>query len=182
MSKTVVLSVGIALVIGSAGVWVGVVAARQQLAEKPLAPLGPPSPAATRPDPQQVVAKDAGHDVPEKIARAAMDQLKTGDLSAMFDVLNRKTILTPTDRREIEVKLKLAREAWIARLGKPIGEYEFVVKEVLGESFVRFVFLEKLERSAFVWRLTFYRVAGEWYWHSFGLDDNLDVRFKPTLH
>ena len=39
----------------------------------------------------------------------------------------------------------------------PLGEVEFVAREAVGRSLVRYVYLERWGRSAVVWKLTFYR-------------------------
>lgn len=58
--------------------------------------------------------------------------------------------------------------------GPSTGEVEFVERETIGKSLVRFVYLEKFERMVMIWRVTFYRARDTWR----PLDVDWDPNFK----
>jgi len=119
--------------------------------------------------------------LPDQVIREAMEQLKTGNVATMLEVLTRKSVLPGEDlSRTVEV-LKSGRTLFFNReSGKPIGECELIRKERVGDSLMRFVILEKLERAVMIWTIRFYRLKGEWYFQGFDASDKADVFFQPA--
>ena len=121
------------------------------------------------------------HDAILKHSREAMEQLKTGGIETMLAVLQRNPTLLPKGQeKEASQFYKSTEEARNTRFGKPVGEIEFVCKQSLSESMVRFVYLEKCERGAMIWRLTYYRIAGEWHFFEFNSNDNREPWFRTV--
>lgn len=113
-----------------------------------------------------------------RLADRVMERLKADDFAGMAALLESKVIWPlPVS---LETSFKKQRETSALRYGKSLGEVEFVGKEVVGRSFVRYSYLERWERHAVVWRMTFYRSSSEWLCSDVSWDDNVYERFKPA--
>jgi len=62
------------------------------------------------------------------------------------------------------------------RFGDSLG-YELVRQQRLGDSLVRYVYIEKFERSALRWNFVLYKPADSWTFDSISWDDNLQALF-----
>ena len=105
------------------------------------------------------------------VAERAMAKLKIDDPVGLNDVLTAEGL--PHNKAALD-QLKGFREGIAQRIGKPLGQVELVSRERLGASFVRFAYLERYERSAAVWTITFYYANDHWL--VTGLDWSLDTR------
>lgn len=64
------------------------------------------------------------------------------------------------------------------RYGKSLAT-EFIKEEKVGDSFVRYIYLQKFERHALRWIFTFYRPAGEgWLVNGVSWDDGVAELFR----
>jgi hypothetical protein len=97
------------------------------------------------------------------LAQEGADALKEPGTAKLFDAMFGERSLRAGDRLAAGPVFSGARENFQARGGKPL-EVEFVRTEAAGSTLVRFVYLEKAERSAQVWKFTFYRTVDEWKW------------------
>ena len=64
-----------------------------------------------------------------------------------------------------------------ARFGKPLG-YELVATERIGNSFVRYVYLQKFENHALRWVFGYYKPKDSWLTNAFKFDDQLDQLYE----
>lgn len=104
---------------------------------------------------------------PARMVQEAMDRLKTEGLTGFLNVAfsGRKGAIPLSERANAEAFFTTVRNNVMAANGKPLGEIEFVRMDVVGRSGVRYVFVERMERTAMVWSLDFYRIEGnEWKW------------------
>jgi len=114
------------------------------------------------------------------VADQAMAKLKADDLTGMFAILTKRSIWPQSEITGVEESLKKQRVSLASRYGKSLGAVEFISRDTVGQSFVRYVFLEKLERHAYVWRLTFYRGPKEWLVSDVNCDDKPQFLFKSA--
>ena len=63
------------------------------------------------------------------------------------------------------------------RFGKAVGK-EFVKKEGIGKSFIRYYYLHKFEKHAIYWRVEFYKPQEEWKINSVIFLDSLDLLYE----
>ena len=127
-------------------------------------------------------AKDQLPDVsgPQRVADAAMERIKEGDLVgavvAMQTAASRsipaETLAVNADN--IAKQWKKQRELAFETFGEPLGEVEFVGRQVVGHSIVAFDYLEKFANKPLAWRLTFYRSNDRWI--TSGIDWTHDIR------
>jgi hypothetical protein len=92
-------------------------------------------------------------------AQRAIAKLKVDDVVGFHDVLTTEGL--PHHKASFE-QLRAFRLGAIEKIGKPLGQVELAARERIGTSFVKFIYLERYERSALVWSITFYRDQDGW--------------------
>lgn len=63
------------------------------------------------------------------------------------------------------------------RFGKPLSK-EFIKKERIGDSFIRFYYLHKFEKHAIYWQVDFYKPVDIWKINSMIFLDSLDFLYE----
>jgi len=128
----------------------------------------------------ELPAAAGNHEAAAAMAHAGIDRLKTDGVAGLCELafLPGKSVNNLADRQTAIEHIQRLRDGMTTRHGKSSGEFEFIRKETVGASLVRFVYLEKLERTAVVWKLAFYRSSGVWKWKDLGLTDHLDPEFR----
>jgi len=71
------------------------------------------------------------------------------------------------------------RKLFQSRFGKSIG-VQFIEQTIVAETFLRLVYIEKLENAAIRWVFFFYNPGGGWRFNFFTVDDNIGALFQPT--
>jgi hypothetical protein len=110
------------------------------------------------------------------LARRAMDAAMVDSPAAAFEPLK---AYWPLDPVEIDAMKNATQQQWpivAARFGQPIA-YELVSTERIGTSFVRYTFLQKFERYAIRWTLSFYRPKDGWMTSTFKWDDQIETLY-----
>lgn len=132
------------------------------------------------------IAKDQLPDTsgPLRIADAAMQRVKEQDLHGAMAIVQEsesKNLPTEIVATQIDnaVRQMSKQRDLIEGLGQPLGEVEFLGREVIGKSYVVFNYLEKFERRALAWRVTFYSVKNEWGIASFEWNQDLRPFVRP---
>ena len=118
---------------------------------------------------------------PRRLANEAMTKIKENDIHGAFASLAEVALFNAPQIDAAADQVLKTRDGLNQVWGKPIGEVEFVRIESIGKSFVRFVYLEKYQRHAMVWKLTFYQ-AGDWKLQDVNWDANpqvLGALFQP---
>jgi hypothetical protein len=63
------------------------------------------------------------------------------------------------------------------RYGTPIG-FEFIGQKKVGQSLIRIIYLEKLEKQAIIWAFYFYKAKSGWVINSFVWDDQINLIYQ----
>ena len=63
------------------------------------------------------------------------------------------------------------------RFGKAIG-YDFVELEEVGDSVVRYVYIQKMEKHVMVWRFIFYKPKDKWLLNAWYFNDQIQSLFQ----
>jgi hypothetical protein len=110
--------------------------------------------------------------VAASLARKGIEAIKDGGVSDLLDVVteSERTVIS-MDRDAFEAKFNALHRQATSALGKPLGEFDLIRTDVLGDSLVRFVYLERYEFGAIVWKFSFYDVSGQWMWFGLGLNE-----------
>lgn len=111
-------------------------------------------------------------------ADAAMDKVGTGDLEGAIRDLSKSWPLPASEMETMIGQAKLQQPTMTGRFGEVLGR-EFIREERAGESFVRRIYIQRFERHAMRWIVTYYRNADGWVVNSVVFDDNLVGLFSP---
>lgn len=127
------------------------------------------------------IAKDQFPDVSglQRIADAAMKRVKESDLHGAIAIVQEtasRKLPAEAAAAQIDnaVRQMSKQRDLLEGLGQPIGEVEFLGRDLVGKSYVVFNYLEKFEGKALAWRLAFYRARDEWT--IAGFEWNQDLR------
>lgn len=85
----------------------------------------------------------------------------------------------PLDAAEIDGMASSAKMQWQlveTRFGKPLG-YELVMTERIGNSFIRYVYLQKFDNHALRWVFAYYRPKDVWLANAFKFDDQIEYLY-----
>ena len=130
-----------------------------------------PSLAVDQPAPQNAALEQA---------EAAMELLRNDDVAGMLKLLKDQLVRSLPDFEATQGMCETHRRLHSQRHGKSLGEVELIRKEVVGDSFIRFSYLERWERHALVWRLGYYRTAEGWKLNEFEWDDKPAALYRAT--
>jgi hypothetical protein len=121
-------------------------------------------------------------DSTDKVADDVIAFLKADDIHGMFGMLREKAFPPGLDLPQREAAALQQRAAISMQLGAPLAEVELISKQKVGKSFVRYVLLERFERSGMLWYVTFYRGADGWRFYSIASTGQIDAEFQnaPT--
>jgi hypothetical protein len=99
-----------------------------------------------------------------------------GDLGAAIRQLKPYSVVPDAEIEatigQMNLQVPLIRE----RFGQTLGS-EFIKEDRIGDSFIRFTQLQKLEKHAVRWTFVFYRGSEGWLLNTFNYDDNIRSLF-----
>ena len=113
------------------------------------------------------------------LSLSAMEQFGAEDIATGYNILKP---YWPLPMVEIDNLANQTATQWPVvqqRFGRSLG-IEFVKKENVGESFVRFTHVQKFEKHALRWIFTFYRPGEHWVINSVTFDDQIDLLFSVS--
>lgn len=108
----------------------------------------------------------------KKLSTEVIHLVEEGNIESAFNQLKS---YWPLQSNEIDLLLtetKEKRELVLDRFGKSLG-VEFIRTERAGNNLVRHVFIERFERHALRWQLSFYKPGDHWMVNSVNWDDKL---------
>ena len=86
----------------------------------------------------------------------------------------------PLPAGEVDDLIEQTRSQWpiiSSRFGKSLG-VEFIKVQTAGESLARYIYIQKFERHAIRWVLTFYKPDDRWYFNAIFFDDRIGELFE----
>jgi len=99
-----------------------------------------------------------------------MAKVATGDLNAALEMIKPYTFISLAEMDAIIAQSKESKEKFGERNGKSIG-YEFINSKRVGDSLLRFRYIEKNEKHALLWEFYFYNTKEGWILDSFNWSD-----------
>lgn len=117
---------------------------------------------------------------PEEICASIMSVVGNGDFDGAVKLIETAAVEFP-ELEFISFQQKSVKFRAILNQthGDTIGA-EFVRRMTLGDSWVRIVYLEKLEKYSLVWIFDFYRPKNEWLLRNFTFSDELGNWFETS--
>lgn len=108
----------------------------------------------------------------KKLAQNVVSMVENGFVEEAFKQLKQNWPLAPGEVEDLMAHTLEQRKVVIERFGKSLG-VEFIRTEEVGTSLVRHVFIEKFERHALRWQLSFYKPSDVWVVNSVYWDDKI---------
>ncbi len=113
-----------------------------------------------------------------KVTDAAMQFITKDDVRGAVSHLKPYwTSVTETEIEAAVTKMLDQRKGVSPRYGKILG-VQFVEQQVVADSYVRLVYLEKREKHLIRWQFYFYRPLSRWQFNMFLADDQAHALFK----
>jgi hypothetical protein len=113
----------------------------------------------------------------EKIADSVAKRIEVGDVEGVYDVLRNYWVMSDEELTLSTRQSLQWHQQFVSRFGKVVG-VEFLGKEQIGNSFVRFSYLEKFERHGVLWALDFYSCDAKWKVNNIIITDEVYRLFK----
>ncbi|GAB3254151.1 hypothetical protein [Chitinimonas naiadis] len=107
-----------------------------------------------------------------ELTNQVMAKVGGGDTQAGFRLAKPYLVISPTDFEATLDQIRKQQTLIDQRFGKTIGA-EFISEEKLGESLIRIVQLQRLERHALRWSFYFYRNNEGWMLDTFRTDEDI---------
>lgn len=108
---------------------------------------------------------------------STMNQILNENFDKAFDSIKNYWPLPPVEIDGLVNKIKQQWPLVNQRFGKATG-IEFIRKEHIGKSFLRYYYLHKFTNHAIYWRIDFYKPNKEWKINSVVFLDDLDILYK----
>ena len=111
-----------------------------------------------------------------RLTEQIMDKVDSGDVDDAFRLLRPRTIIGESEFDALAAQAKLQVALVGQKFGGNLG-HELIRQDRVGESLVRYVYLDKFDRYALRWVFYGYKGKGGWIIHTFRLDDQLPAIF-----
>lgn len=105
-----------------------------------------------------------------------MTKIAKGDMTSAFNMMKPYVIIPEAEFQSAALNSKAQRDQFGVRYGRTIG-YEYIGQKKIGESLVRFVYIEKTEKHVLPWMFYFYKAPAGWVLNSFFWNDQMPQLF-----
>lgn len=112
----------------------------------------------------------------KSFAKEVMSLVGKENYEQAFDILGQHWPLPEEELANFARLTQSQMEGVSERFGKVLGS-ELVREDKIGESFIRYIFIQKCENHATRWMIVFYRPQEEWVVNSVKWDDSTEVLF-----
>lgn len=116
--------------------------------------------------------------------RLAINALQDGNIREFIAAIENSTGEVNEEKRlrfdALTQKIHQEKIKFAARYGEPLGKVELLKTEKISDRFIRYTVLEYHERSAAVFRITYYRPRENWTFHFLNWTDDLNPLFEKA--
>ena len=116
--------------------------------------------------------------------RLAVNALQNGNIREFIAAIENSTGEVNEEKRlrfdALTQKIHQEKIKFAARYGEPLGKVELLKTEKISDRFIRYTVLEYHERSAAVFRITYYRPRENWTFHFLNWTDDLNPLFEKA--
>jgi hypothetical protein len=113
----------------------------------------------------------------KRLAENVVTLVEQNSIDEAFKQLKNYWPLTSIEIDDLLAHTKEQRQIVTERFGKPLG-IEFVRTELVGDSMVRHIFIEKFEKHGLRWQISFYKPADSWIVNSIYWDDKISELYS----
>ena len=111
-----------------------------------------------------------------ELCEECMVKIYTGNLQGAFDLI--KPIFPVPETEFDTLQMQTVKQLGMVgqRFGNAVG-YEFIRTQVIKDTFVKHIYIEKFENHAIRWIFIFYKPKDKWLLNNFGWDDTIEALF-----
>jgi hypothetical protein len=106
-----------------------------------------------------------------------MEMVVKGEIKKAFNTIKPYITTSDAELQAAAQNSETQRIQLAERYGSPVG-YEFIGQKKVGDSLVRFIYLEKLEKQGLIWAFYFYKSKTGWVINSFVWDDQMTLIYQ----
>jgi hypothetical protein len=106
-----------------------------------------------------------------------MEMILKGELKKAFNTIKPYIVTSEAELQAAAQNSETQRVQLAEKYGAPIG-YEFIGQKKVGESLIRIIYIEKLEKQALIWAFYFYKSKNGWVINSFVWDDQMSLIYQ----
>ena len=106
-----------------------------------------------------------------------MEMILKGELKKAFNTIKPYITTSEAELQAATQNSETQRVQLSERYGTAIG-YEFIGQKKVGESLIRIIYIEKLEKQAIIWAFYFYKSKIGWVINSFVWDDQMSLIYQ----
>lgn len=105
-----------------------------------------------------------------------MRLITSGDFRGGINLLRPYTTAQEIDLDSMVAQAEIHMPTMISRYGKSLG-YELLRNDIVGDSLIQVVYLQRLEKHAVTWRFILYRGSNGWLINTFNFADDIAAAF-----
>ena len=125
----------------------------------------------------QAIELLSSEEAAQSLAKEVMENVSKDKFKEGLSKLRPYTVV-PVAEFDVQMgQLDMQIPAIAQRFGKSIG-YDFIEKEQLGDSLIQYVYLQKFEKHAMVWRFIFYKPKDKWLLNTWYFNDQVKPLFR----
>jgi hypothetical protein len=106
-----------------------------------------------------------------------MEMVIKGELKKAFNTIKPYIVTSEAELQAAAQNSETQRIQLGERYGAPIG-YEFIGQKKVGDSLVRIIYLEKLEKQALIWAFYFYKSKNGWVINGVVWDEQMTLIYQ----
>lgn len=125
---------------------------------------------------QAQISKLATESDLKQLVEKVMNKFVSENYKGGFDLLSPHWKMPSNEIDTLLMQTITQRSAVKPRYGASLG-HEFVSKSQVGSSFIRFVYIEKLQNTALRYTFVFYRPKDSWEFQAMLWDDKINLLF-----
>ena len=113
----------------------------------------------------------------KELAEKVLSRAVVGDMNGMASVVKPYWPFPEDELEALVAQTAQQRHLLANRLGKSVG-FTLVRREVVADTFLRLVYVERFENTGLRWMFTFYKVRDVWKFNGFTWDEEIAKLFS----
>ena len=113
----------------------------------------------------------------KELAEKVLARVVVGDMDGVATVVKPYWSFPEDELEALLTQTAQQRHLLANRLGKSIG-FTFVRREVVADTFLRLVYVERFDNTGLRWLFTFYKVRDVWKFNGFAWDEEIAKLFS----
>jgi hypothetical protein len=113
----------------------------------------------------------------KELAEKVLTRVVVGDLEGIATLVKPYWSFSEDELEAMVTQTAQQRLLLAQRLGKSIG-FTFVRRELVADTFLRLIYIERCEHTGLRWLFTFYKVKDVWKFHGFAWDEEIAQLFN----